>query len=30
MEWYRSAATAGDASAQRSIGRLSEWIERTR
>jgi TPR repeat protein len=30
MQWYRSAATAGDANAQQSIGRLSEWIERTR
>jgi TPR repeat protein len=30
LQWYRSAATAGDSTAQQSIGRLSEWIARTR
>jgi hypothetical protein len=30
MELYRSAASAGDATAQQSMTRLSDWIERTR
>jgi TPR repeat protein len=30
LEWYRSAVDAGDTAAQGSMGRLSEWIARTR
>ena len=30
LEWYRSAASAGDPAAQGSMVRLSEWIARTR
>lgn len=30
LEWYRSAANAGDTAAQSSMVRLSEWVARTR
>ena len=30
LEWYRAAAKAGDSTAEQSLSRLSEWVERTR
>jgi hypothetical protein len=30
LDWYRAAAQAGDATAEQSLSRLSEWVERTR